>query len=182
MADITYEDLIKAIQTKKRFKIDNIFYNSLFFGTKLELKALPNILKNEKLYYMAPGKVKGRHKLVVITSRRIILIDKKILNRGNITQVPLNKINGSHVNNGIFGSLVYRTGNDSINVIKRLWGNDVNRLSNALDEASDSFDKDIDKASKEDSEINYIKFTKNLLKEELISQEQLNKIQDYILK
>ena len=130
-----YQALLQKIKTDRDFHIDDPFYNSLLFGTKLELQYLPSQLDNgEYIYYMAPGVWQGAHRLVIVTNERLLFIDKRIITRrGNVNEIEIGKINGIKKHHGLFfGGLEVRTGNDSPDVISRMWGHDDDRTVNAL--------------------------------------------------
>lgn len=131
----TYEEILDIIKTDPHFKIQDPFYNSLFFGTKLELQYLPSQLEEgERIYYMTSGNWKGQHRLIVVTGNRILILDKKLWRRGRHSQIEIDKINSIDVAGGFFfSSLTIRTGNDDPDEISGLWGSDADRLHKAYE-------------------------------------------------
>ena len=72
-----------------------------FFGTKKEVKELPNIIHNdEKITHAISGFLKGNRWLIVSTNKRILFLDKGMFFGLRQVEIPINKIN----------SIVYKKG------------------------------------------------------------------------
>lgn len=131
-----YKKIVKPFL--KTIKVTNFTLNWLVFGTKLELWELGKVLDtDEKLLYLAPGKYKGTRWLIVVTSRRIILIDRGLLIKHDVKDVYLNKVNGVDQSKGLFFGQIKLESNSGSNddVITHLWGQDTYRLKKAVEDA-----------------------------------------------
>jgi len=134
----SYQDLLNIIKHQKNYHITDPFYNSLFFGTKLELQYLAknslNLLDDqESLVYMAPGRYHNSNRLVVVTSEKIMFLNKTLWRRGIHEDINLDKINKKSNSGGFFfGKLQIYTGNDEFDQISWLWGQDLDRLLKAI--------------------------------------------------
>lgn len=72
------------------------------FGTKKEVKALPEILNDdEHIVYATSGMVDSNTVLAVLTQKRVIFIDKGLIYGIKSTEVPLDMINGVSYSKGI---------------------------------------------------------------------------------
>ncbi|MEL5725221.1 hypothetical protein E5289_18790 [Lactiplantibacillus pentosus] len=72
------------------------------FGTKKEVKALPDILNDdEHIIYATSGMVDSNTVLAVLTQKRVIFIDKGLIYGIKSTEVPLDMINGVSYSKGI---------------------------------------------------------------------------------
>ncbi|MCW6172462.1 PH domain-containing protein [Lactiplantibacillus plantarum] len=72
------------------------------FGTKKEVKALPEILNDdEHIVYATSGVVDSSTVLAVLTQKRVIFIDKGLIYGIKSTEVPLDMINGVSYSKGI---------------------------------------------------------------------------------
>ncbi|UTC13203.1 hypothetical protein A4W75_05460 [Latilactobacillus curvatus] len=77
------------------------------FGTKKEVKALPEIISdNENILYATSGLVDGNTVLAVLTDIRILFIDKGLVYGIKSSEIPLNMINGVSYSKGmVLGSI-----------------------------------------------------------------------------
>ena len=65
-----------------------------FFGTKKEIKELPNELQdNETIFYATSGMVDGNTYLIVCTNLRVIFLDKGMLYGLKKISIPLQQVN-----------------------------------------------------------------------------------------
>lgn len=72
------------------------------FGTKKEVKALPEILNDdEHIIYATSGIVDSNTVLIVLTQKRVIFIDKGLIYGIKSTEVPLDMVNGVSYSKGI---------------------------------------------------------------------------------
>lgn len=77
------------------------------FGTKKEVKALPEIISDdETILYATSGLVDGNTILAVLTNSRIIFVDKGMVYGIKSSEIPLNMINGVSYSKGmVLGSI-----------------------------------------------------------------------------
>ncbi|MBA1434855.1 hypothetical protein EQ827_06295 [Lactobacillus bombi] len=82
------------------------------FGTKKEVRALPDILQqNEIVKYATSGLVDGNTVLMVLTNTRILFIDKGLIYGIKSTEIPLNMINSVSYSTGmLLGSITITNG------------------------------------------------------------------------
>lgn len=73
-------------EVKKQLSAANV---SDTFGTKKEIKALPEILNDDEvIQYATSGFVDGNTVLIVLTQKRILFIDKGLLYGIKSTEIP----------------------------------------------------------------------------------------------
>lgn len=77
------------------------------FGTKKEIKELPNILHDdEELLYLTSGFLDGNTWLISCTNERIIFLDKGMIYGLKQKEIPLDKINSVEHSKGLmFGKI-----------------------------------------------------------------------------
>lgn len=82
------------------------------FGTKKEIKALPDMLfDDEIIQYATSGFVDGNTVLMVCTNTRILFVDKGLVFGIKSTEIPLNMVNGVSYSKGlILGSIAIVNG------------------------------------------------------------------------
>lgn len=82
------------------------------FGTKKEIKALPEILSDdEEIKYATSGFLEENTVLVVCTDERIVFIDKGFIYGIKSTEIPLDMVNGVSYSKGmVFGSIAIVNG------------------------------------------------------------------------
>ncbi|CCG89863.1 PH domain-containing protein [Pediococcus pentosaceus] len=86
-------------EVKKQLSAANV---SDTFGTKKEIKALPEILNDDEvIQYATSGFVDGNTVLIVLTQKRILFIDKGLLYGIKSTEIPLDMVNGVSYSKGL---------------------------------------------------------------------------------
>ena len=77
------------------------------FGTKKEIKVLPEIINdNETILYATSGLFKGNTVLIVCTDSRILFIDKGLIYGVKSYEIPLDMVNGVSYSIGlVFGKV-----------------------------------------------------------------------------
>ncbi|SKA09986.1 Short C-terminal domain-containing protein [Cetobacterium ceti] len=95
---MTYDEILKRI--KELGQVDT-------FGTKKEIKELPNILfPDETIEYLMSGFLNGNTWLITCTNKRVLFLDKGLLFGCKQLETPLEKINSIQSNKGlILGSI-----------------------------------------------------------------------------
>lgn len=90
---MTYEEIMKRLKELKQ--VDT-------FGTKKELKELPNIMySGETLEYVASGFMDGNTWLIACTNKRVLFLDKGMLFGCKQLEIPLEKINSIETSKGL---------------------------------------------------------------------------------
>ena len=108
------------------------------FGTKKELRYLPQILMNgEQVLSFASGTMDGNTWLIVLTERRVIFLDRGMLYGLRQTVIPIGKINGITGETGmIFGKIAINDG-AVVHKIKNVPKGAVLQFTNRLQEVID---------------------------------------------
>ncbi|ASA89463.1 TPA: PH domain-containing protein [Streptococcus agalactiae] len=88
------------------------------WGTKKEVKALPEILSDDEIIqYATSGFVNGNTVLVVLTQKRILFIDKGMLYGIRSTEIPLDMVNSVSYSKGlILGTIAVMNGATKIEI------------------------------------------------------------------
>lgn len=90
---MTYEEIQKRL--KELGQID-------MFGTKKEVKELPNIMyAGETLEYLMSGFMNGNTWLIVCTNKRILFLDKGLIFGCKQLEIPLDKVNSVETSKGL---------------------------------------------------------------------------------
>jgi hypothetical protein len=90
-----------------RMMIDSLGKDVDMFGTKKEIKYLPEILKDDEIIlYLTSGMEGGNTWLITCTDKRIIFLDKGMLYGLKHKEIPLDKINSIESQTGmLLGSI-----------------------------------------------------------------------------
>lgn len=90
---MTYEEIQKRL--KELGQVD-------MFGTKKEVKELPNIMYDgETLEYLMSGFMNGNTWLIVCTNKRILFLDKGLIFGCKQLEIPLDKVNSVETSKGL---------------------------------------------------------------------------------
>ena len=108
------------------------------FGTKKELKHLPEMLMDEEqVLAFSSGAMDGNTWLIVLTDRRVLFLDKGMIFGLKETSIPLNRIHGGSGKTGLLmGSIEINDGYAARkikNVAKTSVRPFINRLQQELD-------------------------------------------------
>lgn len=89
-----------------------------FWGTKKEVKELPNIIQEDEIItYATSGMLNGNTWLVVSTNKRVIFLDKGMIFGLKQIEIPLGKINSiGHKKGLILGEIEIWDGASKMNV------------------------------------------------------------------
>ena len=152
------------------------------WGTKKEVKELPNIIGDDEIItYATSGVYDGHTWLVVSTNKRIIFLDKGMLFGVNQIEVPLSKVNSIKYRKRFFlGEIEIWDGASMIkvtNILKRTLIPFVNAVNDAIEEF-EKLQKPLNQSSVADE---IIKF-KKLMDEGVITQEEFSKKKNELLK
>ncbi|MFD1430583.1 PH domain-containing protein [Lacticaseibacillus mingshuiensis] len=105
----------KSGQNERRSRIQKQFADagvSDIWGTKKEVQALPDIIRdNETIKYATSGVADGNTVLMVSTDQRVLFIDKGLLYGIKSTEIPLNMVNAISYSKGLMlGSITITNG------------------------------------------------------------------------
>lgn len=125
------------------------------FGTKKEIKYLPEILSHDEVIKcLTSGMMDGKTWLVVCTSKRVIFLDKGMFYGLRQSEIPLNKINSINQSSGFFfGTISIWYGTSSL-VMKNIKKNSIKYFVNAANKAIEDLEnhrRDENHTSKEQS-------------------------------
>lgn len=112
-----------------------------FFTTK-ELALLPKIMAaDEWLYGFSSGYMNNSTWLIVLTSKRVIFLNKNLLWGHEETSVGLGKINSVQKKAGIvFGNIMLHDGSREY-AIRNVWKKSIIPFTNRLDKAIEEFER-----------------------------------------
>lgn len=152
------------------------------WGTKKEVKELPNIIGDDEIItYATSGVYDGHTWLVVSTNKRIIFLDKGMLFGVNQIEMPLSKVNSIKYRKRFFlGEIEIWDGASMIkvtNILKRTLIPFVNAVNDSIEEF-EKLQKPLNQSSVADE---IIKF-KKLMDEGVITQEEFSKKKNELLK
>ena len=170
------------MRTLKDIKKMLIKCEASIWGTKKEVKELPNIIGDDEIItYATSGVYDGHTWLVVSTNKRIIFLDKGMIFGVNQIEVPLSKVNSIKYKKRFFlGEIEIWDGASMIrvtNILKRTLIPFVNAVNDSIEE----FEK-LQKPLKESSVADELIKFKKLLDEGVITQEEFNKKKSELLK
>lgn len=170
------------MRTLKDIKKMLIKCEASIWGTKKEVKELPNIISDDEIItYATSGVYDGHTWLVVSTNKRIIFLDKGMIFGVNQIEVPLSKVNSIKYKKRFFlGEIEIWDGASMIrvtNILKKTLIPFVNAVNDSIEE----FEK-LQKPLKESSVADELIKFKKLLDEGVITQEEFNKKKSELLK
>lgn len=113
-----------------------------FFGTKKEVKELPNIIHDDEIItYATSGTLNGNTWLIVSTNKRVIFLDKGMLFGLKQVEIPLEKINSIGYKKGLmFGMIEIWDGAAKMN-IETVSKETLVPFVNAVNEARDNLNQ-----------------------------------------
>ncbi|WP_081589606.1 PH domain-containing protein [Liquorilactobacillus vini] len=174
----------------KLAKIQRQFYNagvSDLFGTKKEVKALPDILNDDEIVkYATSGFVEENTVLVVCTNQRILFIDKGMLYGIKSTEIPLDMVNGVSYSKGlVLGSISVVNGAKTTE-IKNVNKETASLMANAIKKAAIEYKANLqENKSNSTSQIydlaNELRELKSLVNDGIITQEDFEAKKKQIL-
>ena len=114
------------------------------FGTKKEVKYLPEILyDDEVLQYATSGFVNNNTVLVVLTQKRLLFIDKGFLYGVRTTEIPLDMVNGVSYSKGLLlGEISVMNGTTSVKV-GSVSKQTTDIMANAIKENAEKYKKQL---------------------------------------
>ena len=175
---MNYEDILE------RFNEINV---TDLFGTKKEVRELPNVLRNDEIImYATSGFVDGNTWLITCTDKRIVFLDKGMIYGLKQVDIPIEKINSvSHKKGLIFGSVTIHHGSDSMEV-SQIRKDTLNPLVDVINNEIEKHKTQNKDQSQGSSDITYsaadeiLKF-KALLDADVITKEEFEKKKNEIL-
>lgn len=159
------------------------------FGTKKEVKALPEILNdNETIQYATSGFVDGNTVLIVLTQKRILFIDKGLIFGIKSTEIPLDMVNGVSYSKGLLFGKVSITNGAVTTLVEQVDKNTAPIMVNKIKESSEKYKESLHNALSSNISgatpldgPDQIKKYKDLLDDGIITQEEFNAKKKQIL-
>ena len=148
-----------------------------FWGTKKEVKELPNIIHDDEIItYATSGTLNGNTWLIVSTNKRVIFLDKGMIFGLNQVEIPLSKINSiAHKKGLILGDIEIWDGASKMK-ITNVSKNTLVPFVNAVNKAREELNKPQTQVIQQQhisSADEILKF-KALLDQGIITQEEFN--------
>ncbi len=148
------------------------------FGTKKEVKELPNILRSdETIMYATSGFMDNNTWLITCTDKRVIFLDKGLIYGLKHIEIPIEKINSvSHKKGLMFGTLTVHHGSDSM-LIKQINKDTIDPMMEAINREINKardFGNNSIKQRETVSAADEIKKFKELLDEGVLTQEEFD--------
>jgi Bacterial PH domain len=106
--------MAKHLPAELKAEIDRILFDmgDITFGVKKELFELPEILnESEKLIALCSGLLKGNTWVIVLTSQRLLFLDKGMFWGLKMVAIPLRKVTSTSSSTGLmFGKIFVAEG------------------------------------------------------------------------
>ncbi|WP_455036810.1 PH domain-containing protein [Leptotrichia massiliensis] len=168
------------MRTLKDIKEMLVKCGAAIWGTKKEVKELPNIISDDEIItYATSGVYDGHTWLVISTNKRIIFLDKGMFFGVNQIEIPLSKVNSIKYRKRFFlGEIEIWDGASMIkvtNILKKTLVPFVNAVNDSIEEF-ENFKKNQTSVADE-----LIKF-KKLLDDGVISRGEFDKKKKELLK
>lgn len=150
------------------------------FGTKKEIKELPNILHDdEELLYITSGFLEGNTWLISCTNKRIIFLDKGMVFGLKQKEIPLDKINSiEHKTGLVLGEISIWDGASKIeikNITKKTIKPMIDILNNSIQEfknKTNSFQQENKQGLNEDDIISKLERLAKLKEQGILTEEE----------
>lgn len=177
----TVEEIIANSQSPQNDKIEKIMQQladagiSGTFGTKKEIKHLPDVIHDDEIIkYATSGFYSGSTVLIVVTDKRIIFFDKGLIYGTNKTEIPLDKINSISYKKGmVLSKLKMYNGAAPVNIDK-IENNTIEKLTSILNKSIEDYNNKPQQVVSAHSVADELKKFKELLDSEIISQEEFD--------
>lgn len=159
------------------------------FGTKKEIRALPDILSDDEIVKFATsGLVDGNTVLTVCTNKRVLFIDKGMLYGIKSTEIPLDMVNGVSYKKGLLLGSIAITNGAKTALIDNVSKEDTLKMANTLKSESEKFKNSSNKitnvqSSMPDSNgsVNQLRQLKSLLDDGVLTQGEFDAKKKQIL-
>lgn len=156
------------------------------FGTKKEVKELPNIidLSNETIKYAASGFVENNTVLIVCTNKRVLFIDKGLVYGIKTSEIPLDMINGVSYSKGLLLGSVSVTNGANTTLIENIQNQATEKLASVIKEEAANFKRKISTQNQDNSNdlASQLRELKSLVDEGILTEDEFNAKKKQLLK
>lgn len=158
------------------------------FGTKKEIRALPNILSNDEIVKFATsGLVDGNTVLCICTDKRVLFIDKGLIYGITSTEIPLDMINGVSYKKGLLLGSISITNGAKTSIIENVTKADTIKMADTIKLTSEQFKQSLRENTSNvapiqpDSSLDDLPKLKKLLDDGTLTQEEFDAKKKQIL-
>lgn len=156
------------------------------FGTKKEVKELPNVLDldTETIKYAASGIVENNTVLVVCTNKRVIFIDKGFVYGIKTSEIPLDMINGVSYSKGLMLGSISVTNGAKTTLIENIQKQPAEILANTIKEEAANFKRNESNPFSNNSTdlASQLRELKSLVDEGILTEDEFNAKKKQLLK
>lgn len=182
MAEKSYATDDRMQQIKLQFDDAGV---SDLFGTKKEVRALPELLSaDEVVLYATSGFVTKGTVLVVVTDQRLLFINKGLIYGTDFKEIPFKHINAVSYSKGIALAKVSITNGANVTLIEQVSKNNapilVQKLKYAI-EQQEAAATHVTVENSSDNSVNNLRNLKQLLDDGVITQEDFDAKKKQIL-
>ncbi len=158
------------------------------FGTKKEIRALPNILSNDEIVKFATsGLVDGNTVLCICTDKRVLFIDKGLIYGITSTEIPLDMINGVSYKKGLLLGSISITNGAKTSIIENITKADTIKMADTIKLTSEQFKQSLRENTSNvapiqpDSSLDDLPKLKKLLDDGILTQDEFDAKKKQIL-
>ncbi|KAA8365703.1 MULTISPECIES: PH domain-containing protein [Leuconostoc] len=182
MTKDNYETDNRLEQIKTQFTAAGV---SDLFGTKKEVKALPELLSaDEIVLYATSGFVSKGTVLVVVTDQRLLFINKGLIYGTDFKEIPFKHINAVSYSKGLVFAKVSITNGANVTLIEQVSKDNaptfVQKLKYAIEQQENASTHVMVKNTNDNS-INNLRNLKQLLDDGIITQDDFDAKKKQIL-
>lgn len=183
MSENNYEINNRMEQIRQQFIDAGV---SDLFGTKKEVNSLPDLLNtDETVLYATSGFVDKGTVLVVVTNQRLVLINKGLIYGTDFKEIPFKHINAVSYSKGMVLAKISVTNGANVTVIDNVNKSNapvfVQKLKYAISQKEEEQTHVVVENSSNDGSVNNLRNLKQLLDDEVITQEDFDAKKKQIL-
>lgn len=163
---------------EKQMKDANV---SDLFGTKKEIKSLPDIINdNETILYATSGLVSGNTILCVLTDSRIIFVDKGLVYGVKSTEIPLDMVNSVSYSKGLILAKIVIVNGATTTEIDNVAKGTADLMADKIKKSSEEYKNKLRSANQNDfnqspnDPVDEIRKYKGLLDDGIITQDEFD--------
>lgn len=183
MPENTYSTNDRMKQIRQQFSEAGV---SDLFGTKKEVKALPDLLNDtEVVLYATSGFVDKGTVLIVVTNERLVFINRGLIYGTDFKEIPFKHINAVSYSKGLVLAKISVTNGANVTIIDKVSKATapifVQKLKYAISQKEDKQTNVVVDSSSNDGSVNNLINLKGLLDQGIITQEEFDAKKKQIL-